>query len=439
MTLCAKDGVCLGHCVLIARSACQRAERDCPRTGPGRKPEVSDWVVATMIVVAILHRKKSRLAQFAFWQARAEAFQAWFPKERMLARSQFYERARRVTALLGLAMKHLGTQAVRRGWADVQIVALDKSLIAARGRKRHSPERRLRRGVDPDATWSYSEHDRWVFGYCYEVAVSAGKSGVVWPLLASFHTANCSEQKSCLAKLPQLPRQTRYVLADAGYDSNAVGESVEWTVDGQSTRRRFLCPEIPRPQVGKPRRPGSRETRIRQWHRRLRDARRKFTRSSQGRKLYRRRNVTVEPFHSRFKQIFDLNDRVWHWGLENNRVTVLAAFVCLSGFAHLQSSNPASSCQSSTPTPPLVNYRNLSRQAVGMAPGGLLISYRNAHFKRAGGPIGNSLDRKVEVVRIAFRFRGPADRQGCVPNGATKNRAGPSDLRGKILQPRTTI
>lgn len=327
MPLCAKDGACLDRCVTIARSACQQAERDCPRTGPGRKPEVPDWVVATMLVVAILHRKKSRLAQFAFWQARTVRFQVWFPDQRMLARSQFYQRARGVAALLSLAMKHLGIHAVRRGWADAQIVALDKSLIAARGRKRHSRERRLRRGVDPDATWSYSEHDRWVFGYSYEVAVSAGKRGTLWPLLASFDTASCSEQKSCLAKLPQLPRQTRYVLADAGYDSNAVGESVEKTTAGRSTQRRFLCPEVPRPQVGKPRCPHSRETRIRQLHRRLRDARRKFTRSLRGRKLYRRRSITVEPFNSRFKQLFDLHDRVWHWGLKNNRVTVLAAFV----------------------------------------------------------------------------------------------------------------
>ena len=85
MTLCAKDGACLGRCVKIARAACQKAERDCPRTGPGRKPEVPDWMIATMIAVAILHRKKSRLAQFAFWQARADQFLVWFPGQRMLA------------------------------------------------------------------------------------------------------------------------------------------------------------------------------------------------------------------------------------------------------------------------------------------------------------------------------------------------------------------
>ena len=64
----------------------------------------------------------------------------------------------------------------------------------------------MKAGVDGDATWSYSEHDHWTFGYAYEVAVSAGKNGVLWPLLASFDTASRSEQKSCLAKIEQFPQ-----------------------------------------------------------------------------------------------------------------------------------------------------------------------------------------------------------------------------------------
>jgi DDE family transposase len=325
MLLCAKDGASLDQCVSIASSACKHAERACPRTGPGRKPDVPDWVVAVMVIVGVMHRKKSRAAQYAFWKARDPQFGDWFPGERILSRAQFYERARRLGALLRVAIQRLGAQAVQHGWADAESVAVDKSLVAARGRKRSVRQTRLPRGVDPDATWGYSEHDGWVFGYAYEVVVSAGKRGALWPLLASVDTASRSEQKTCLEKFVHLPSQTRYVLADAGYDSNVVGETVEWTAEGRSTGRRFLCPQIPRPQVGRPRRSHSRETRQRQHHRRLRDARRKFTQSPRGRCLYRRRSVTVEPFHSRLKHAFELHDRVWHWRLENNRVTILAA------------------------------------------------------------------------------------------------------------------
>lgn len=327
MLLRAKEGALLNRCVAIASAACIEAELECPRSGPGRKPEVPDWMVAVMVVVGVMHRKKTRAAQYAFWQARETLFRHSFPGERLLSRSQFYERARRAAPLLSAAMKRLGTHAVKRGWADARSVALDKSLLAARGRKRSSRQKRVPRGVDPDATWGYSAHDGWVFGYSYEVVVSAGKRGTQWPLIGSVDRASRSEQKTCLEKLAELPANTRYVLADAGYDSNVVGETVEWTPEGKSTGRRFVCPEIPRPNVGRSRKADSRETKVRQHHRRLRDARRKFTQSPQGKRLYRRRKVTVEPFNGRFKHAFDLNDRLWHWRLVNNRVTILAAFV----------------------------------------------------------------------------------------------------------------
>jgi hypothetical protein len=321
MLLRAKEGAPLDRCVAIAAAACQQAERERPRSGPGRKPDVPDWVVAAMVVVGVMHRKKTRAAQYAFWQSRTEQFAAWFPNERLLSRSQFYDRARQATPLLRTAIKRLGAHAVRRGWADARSVAFDKSLIAARGGKRRARQTTIPRGVDPDAAWGYSGHDGWVFGYSYEVVVSAGKQGAVWPLLASADAANRSEQKSCLEKLLDLPDDAQYVLADAGYDSNVVGEAVEDSAAG----RRFVCPQIRRPQVGKTRGPNSRETLQRQRHRRLRDARRKFAQSPRGRRLYRRRSVTVEPFNSRFKHAFELHDRVWHWGIANNRVMILAA------------------------------------------------------------------------------------------------------------------
>jgi len=328
MLLCTKDGVWVEQCVANISRACRHAaQRCCPRKGPGRRPEVPDWLVAAMVVIGVLHRKKTRDAQYVFWQAHAAQFQSCFPGQRLLSRSQFYVRARSVAALLQMVIQQLGAHAVRRGWADARSVAMDKSLLAARGRRRSLHRTKVPRGSDRDATWGYSEHDGWVFGYAYEVVVSAGKRGILWPLLASVDTASRSEQKTCLEKLPRLPRQTRYVLADAGYDSNAVGEAVEWTSDGRRTGRRFLCPEIPRPQAGKPRQPHSRETRQRQHHRRLRDQRRVFRQSAYGRRLYRRRSVTVEPFNSHFKHVFELHERVWHWHLHNNRVTILAAIV----------------------------------------------------------------------------------------------------------------
>jgi hypothetical protein len=325
MRCAATDGKLHERCLVIIANACRRAAGDFSRSGRGRPPRVPDWVLAAVVVLGTLRRKKTRVAQHALWLTQQRAWAKSLAGTRPLGRSQFYQRVRRLGPLLEIVLQRCGAEAVRRGWADAEVVAIDKSVIAARGRCRSA--RRRRRASDPDATWTYSEHDGWTFGYAYEVVVSAGKHGIEWPLLASVSTASCSEQRSSLDKFDQLPPATRYVLADAGYDSNRVAERVEWTATGEATGRRFLCPEIPRPNVGRPRQVTSRETRARQHHRRLRDARRRYFQSARGRRLYRRRKTTVEPFNSRFKHAFELHDRVWHWRLINNRVSLLAAII----------------------------------------------------------------------------------------------------------------
>jgi Transposase DDE domain len=324
------EGSRLEDLVALSVSLCQKTERAFPRRGPGRKPTIPDWVLAVMIMVAVMLKKKTKAAQLLWWTERPTEFVRWMPGQQLPSRSTFYERYQRVHWLFRQAILLQGREAIKRGWANGEAVAVDKSLIAGRGRKWNAPDRRrgrVPRGVDTDTTWGYSDHDGWVQGYAYEVVVTATRHGVVWPLAASVDTASRSEQKTIVEKVPDLPRATKFVLADSGYDSNAVAETVEW--EGQHrTGRRFLCPEVPRPQTKRQRQPHNRETRERQHHRRLRDERRRFLRSRRGRALYRRRNVSVEPFNARLKHMFDLNDRVWHWGLPNNRTMLLAA-VCI--------------------------------------------------------------------------------------------------------------
>jgi hypothetical protein len=283
-----------------------------------------------MIMVGVMLKKKTKAAQLEWWRQHQAEFARWLPGQRMPGRSTFYERYKRVRRLFQQVIVAQGREALRRRWAQGHCVAVDKSLIAGRGRIWQARDRhrgRVPRGVDTDTTWGYSEYDGWVQGYAYEVIVTAPRDGVVWPLVASADTASRSEQKTILEKLTDLPAGTRFVLADAGYDSNAVAEAVEW--QGQRrTGRRFLCPEVPRPQTKKQRQPHNRETRARQYHRRLRDDRLRFLRSPHGHGLYKRRNVRVEPFNARFKHLFELQDRVWHRGLDNNRTMLLAA-ICV--------------------------------------------------------------------------------------------------------------
>jgi hypothetical protein len=329
----AKDGSVLNALVRQACSFCQQAQRQMVRKGPGRKPQIPDWVLAVMIMVAILRGKKTKSAQFTFWRHRRREFHHWMPGQRLPGRSTFFDRYRRVHPLFELAIRLQGLYAIERGWADPVCLAVDKSLIAGRGPAWSSRERRnghRPKGVDSDTTWGYSKHDGWVQGYSFEVVVTAPKNGVVWPLLASVDIASRSEQKSVLAKVARLPAATRFVLADAGYDSNVVAESVEWQ-GGRRTGRRFLCPAVPRPNDRKTRKPESRQSRERQEHRRLRDDRRAFFRKPPSRRMYARRKQTVEPFHAHLKHLFDLEKTVWHRGLANNQTMILAAISAYQG------------------------------------------------------------------------------------------------------------
>ena len=147
-------------------------------------------------------------------------------------------------------------------------------------------------------------------------------NSLVFPLIASVDAANASERRTFLEKADKLPASTRHVLANCGYDSNAVGESVERRLDGRRTGRRFVCPLQGRPGHTKVGRYPARGQRGRLLgHRRDRLA---FYQSPQGRRLYRQRK-RIEPFHEWFKEDFELTQRVWHRGLPNNQTQLLTA------------------------------------------------------------------------------------------------------------------
>ncbi len=221
-----------------------------------------------------------------------------------------------------------GQKAVAEGVADPKTVAVDKSLVPARGPLWHRSDRSKKRipkrlrGVDRDSDWGYSTYDGWVQGYSFEVVVSATKNGTVFPLLASADTASTKETQTFAEKIDRLPKETKYVTADSGYDSNHLAERIEWTERGLRTGRRFVCPENRRGS-----KPNSRSQTVQprdESHRR-RLARRKFYKSRRGKTIYARRGQTVEPFNDWFKGLFELEDHVWHRGLGNNATQMLAA------------------------------------------------------------------------------------------------------------------
>lgn len=321
-------GTCLASLVKMAVPLCQQAERECPRTGPGRKPDIADWVLAVLIMVAVLKRKKSKSAQYRFLDEHRRELQALLGTNKFPARSTYFDRYRRAHRLFTQAIKLQGERALAEGIVDATVVAADKSLIAARGPLWHKSNRKKNRvpkglrGVDRDSDWGRSKHDGWVQGYSFEVVVSATKNSPVFPLLASADTASAKETTTFDQKIDNLPESTKNVVADSGYDSNHVAERIEYSTESRRTGRRFLCPENKRGSKDKS---GRKPVQPRNESHRRRLVRRQFYSSRRGKAIYCRRSQTVEPFNEWFKALFELEDRVWHRGLENNRTQLLAA------------------------------------------------------------------------------------------------------------------
>lgn len=328
----AMEGTSLAAMVRMALPICRAAERQRPRPGPGRLPDYDDASIAMLIAIAVLKKRTSKSAQYRFLTQHRRSLMRWLNLKRWPTRSTYFRRYRRAHQLLNLAIEVQGRQALAEGIGHAQTVAVDKSLVSARGPKWHRADRkrgrvpRGLRGVDRDSDWGFSHHAGWVQGYSYEVLVTAGPGGVVLPLLASADTAAASEQRTFGAKIDRLPPATRVVLADSGYDSNEHGNRIEYEAPGRRTGRRFLCPPNPR-NTGRRR---SRRPRTPVAAGRRRDHRRRQQRiahyeSRSGQRQYARRGQTVEPFHEWFKDLFTLTDRVWHRGLDNNRTQLLAA------------------------------------------------------------------------------------------------------------------
>lgn len=305
-----------------------RAERETRRCGPGRPPVIPDWVLGTLIMVAVLKLKKSKSAQYAFLCEHRTMLLGWMGSNVFPGRTTYFERYRQAYRLFETAIRLHGQQAIRDGIIDARCVAVDKSVLSARGPLWHQRQRRrgiYPRGVDRDSTWTYSEYHGWIQGYGYEVVITASHRGISFPLLASVDQAHLREHRTFQPKIPKLPPQTRFILLDMGYDSNALAEAVEWDSAGRRTRRFYLCPPAA------PKRSSSRQWRVtheRLLHRRLRETRRSRLKQHRFRRLYARRGKTVEPFNDHFKSLFEIHDRVWHRGLDNNRTQLLAGIFC---------------------------------------------------------------------------------------------------------------
>jgi IS5 family transposase len=105
-------------------------------------------------------------------------------------------------------------------------MAIDSSVI----RTYSNPDRK--RVSDPEASWTVKEHDgqgraKWYFGYKLHISVDADTELPVAAIITTAKTHDTTQLLPLLAKARQDSGLTpRWVLADAGYDSNANVEGV---------------------------------------------------------------------------------------------------------------------------------------------------------------------------------------------------------------------
>lgn len=324
----AKTGTSLEALVRMAIPLLKEAERQCPRAGPGAKPEIPDWFMGVLIMVAVLLRKKSKSSQFRWLVDKTHRRQIseWTGVDAFPSRSTFFRRYRRSHQLYSKAIELQGQQAIAEGVTDAREAAVDKSLMVAQGHPWHKHEKKtgkIPRGVDREAAWGYSEHHGWVYGYSFEVVVSSTRKSTVFPLMASVGTGSAAEVRTFAEKIDRLSPAVKCVSADSGYDANHLGERIEFDPAGRRTGRRFLCPENPRNTANRKLKPC--QTVDQERSRQLRRDRRDFLKSRRGQRAYQRRSRTVEPFNSWLKSLFELETRVWHRGLANNQTQILAA------------------------------------------------------------------------------------------------------------------
>ena len=142
----AKGGT-LRSLVKMAIPLCKEAQRQCPRTGPGKLPTIPDWVLAVLIMVAVLKRRKSKSAPYRFLDNQRRELRKWLgiPIKQFPARSTYFDRYRRAHRLFEEAIRLQGVLAIEEGLADPTIVAVDKSMIAALGPLWHKKDREVGR------------------------------------------------------------------------------------------------------------------------------------------------------------------------------------------------------------------------------------------------------------------------------------------------------
>jgi hypothetical protein len=198
----------------------------------------------------------------------------------------------------------LGKRMIEEGMTDPKVIATDKSMFEARGPKWHKKHRqrgiipKKLRDVDVDSEWGYSRYRGWVQGYALVLVNTATEGTLRVPTDAQSATANCCEKHLFYPMIEELPQQTRYIVADLGFDDKKLFDTCERVEHGREKRRLVLPLKQCKSTSTK------RSSHVR------------FFNSAMGQRIYKLRKTSVEPLFDILKSLFDM-EPVWMKGEQN--------------------------------------------------------------------------------------------------------------------------
>jgi len=136
MSVRAMEGTRLAALARMAIPIARAAERECPR-GRGRRPDYPDWQIMVLALVAVLAKRRSKSAQYRFLLEHRTDLRRRSKLKRFPARSTYFERYKKVSKLIEVAIRMQGHRMIRDGCVDATIVAVDESVMWAKGPEWH--------------------------------------------------------------------------------------------------------------------------------------------------------------------------------------------------------------------------------------------------------------------------------------------------------------
>ena len=154
-------------------------------------------------------------------------------------RRTFDRRLKTISTDIKERISSMGNLFVNERLVDPYIVAIDSTLLKAKGHLWHksSMDKGIvpRSGIDTDARWGFSHNKGWIFGYKLHLISSTGSTIV--PLAADFTTANVQDNQMYNPMISSsLSPETYFMIGDSGYNDHKLYDL--------STKRGFelVCP-----------------------------------------------------------------------------------------------------------------------------------------------------------------------------------------------------